>query len=164
MKYYIVNSEGKEVSFDLSTGSKKQGKSSFSVSFAAEVKKHFFIKSIGGKDFVSEDEKTWRKLPGLSRKDGLVYFNESIKVYRGFKPSGLTAAKAGNLITEMPGKVVKVLTTKGAMVSEGDTLVILEAMKMENEIKADVSGIVQSINVEENETVESGQLLVEIEK
>ncbi len=163
MRYYIVNSEGKEVSFDMSGQKTSASSRQISVQGAAEVKKHFYIKSIGGKDFISEDERSWEKLPAISSKDNLVYYNEGLKVYRGFKPSGLSSAKAGNLVTEMPGKVVKVLTTKGATVSEGDTLIILEAMKMENEIKADVAGIVQSINVEEGQTVESGHLLAEIE-
>ena len=163
MRYYIINSEGKEVSFDLSTN-KSPSQKSFSVRSAASVNKEYFIKSIAGKDFISEDNKRWEKLPRITSKDSLVFFNDAIKVYRGFKPSGIANAKAGSLVTDMPGKIVKVLTTKGALVSQGDTIVILDAMKMENEIKADVTGTVKVINVTEGQTVDAGHLMVEIEE
>ena len=64
----------------------------------------------------------------------------------------------------MPGKIVKLMTTKGAMVSEGDTLIILEAMKMENEIKAGMSGVVKAVHVTEGQVLESGYLMIEIEE
>ena len=64
----------------------------------------------------------------------------------------------------MPGKIVKVLTSEGAVVSEGDTLVILEAMKMENEIKSGIDGVVKSVHVEEGQVLESGYLMIEIEE
>ena len=76
-----------------------------------------------------------------------------MKVYRGFKPSGLSNADAGSLITDMPGKVVKSMTTEGAVVNQGDTLLILEAMKMENEIKCGVNGTVKEIHVSEGDVI-----------
>ena len=60
---------------------------------------------------------------------------------------------------EMPGKVVKVHVATGAAVREGQGVVILEAMKMENEIPAPIDGIVSEIAVTEGQTVESGQPL-----
>ena len=60
---------------------------------------------------------------------------------------------------EMPGKVVKISTTLGAPVAEGEGVVILEAMKMENEIKSPIQGVVTEIGVAEGQTVESGALL-----
>lgn len=60
---------------------------------------------------------------------------------------------------EMPGKVVKIAAAVGTAVTEGQGVLILEAMKMENEIKAPVEGIVSEIAVVEGQTVESGALL-----
>jgi acetyl/propionyl-CoA carboxylase alpha subunit len=60
---------------------------------------------------------------------------------------------------EMPGKVVKVSVALGAAVSEGQGVVILEAMKMENEIKSPIDGVLTEIGVTEGQTVESGALL-----
>lgn len=165
MKYYIINSEGKEVSFDVSSMNKSvDGQVDINITHEDKTKKKYFIKSIAGKNYISSDKKTWEKVPAISTIKGLVNVNQSINVYRGFKPSGLSQANAGTLVTDMPGKVVKVLTTEGAVVQKGDTLLILEAMKMENEIKAGVDGVVKSVNVKEGDALESGQLMIEIEE
>jgi len=64
---------------------------------------------------------------------------------------------------EMPGKVVKINVAVGAEVREGQGVVILEAMKMENEIPAPVDGVLREVAVAEGQTVESGQLLFVVE-
>lgn len=63
----------------------------------------------------------------------------------------------------MPGRVVKVLTAEGTAVTRGDGIIVLEAMKMENELKAPRDGIVASVLVEEGQGVEGGALLATIE-
>ena len=60
----------------------------------------------------------------------------------------------------MPGNILKVNVTSGQAVKAGDVLVILEAMKMENEIVAPQDGTVASINVNKGDTVNSGDVLV----
>lgn len=60
---------------------------------------------------------------------------------------------------EMPGKVVKIGVAVGAAVAEGQGVVILEAMKMENEIKSPIEGTIVEVGVAEGQTVESGALL-----
>lgn len=64
---------------------------------------------------------------------------------------------------EMPGKVVKIAAPVGTPVQEGQGVVILEAMKMENEIKAPIDGTVTELGVTEGQTVESGALLFVVE-
>lgn len=164
MKYYIINSEGKEVSFDLSFAKSSTKNKKIDVIEDKTVKESFQVRKLAGKTYLSQDGKNWEKLTRLSSKSGLVNVNETLKVYRGFKPSGLSNANAGDLITEMPGKIVKVLTTEGAVVQAGDTLVILEAMKMENEIKAGISGVIKAVHVEEGQVLDSGHLMIEIEE
>jgi len=63
----------------------------------------------------------------------------------------------------MPGRVVLVEVTVGQSVRPGDGLVILEAMKMENEFKAAVSGTVKEIRAQNGQTVNPGDVLVVIE-
>ena len=60
----------------------------------------------------------------------------------------------------MPGNILDVKVAAGASVKAGDVLVILEAMKMENEIVAPQDGTVASINVNKGDTVSSGDVLV----
>jgi biotin carboxyl carrier protein len=63
----------------------------------------------------------------------------------------------------MPGRVVMVEVTVGQAVAPGDGLVILEAMKMENEFKASVTGTVKEIRVEAGQAVNPGDVLVVVE-
>lgn len=60
----------------------------------------------------------------------------------------------------MPGNILDVKVQAGASVKAGDVLVILEAMKMENEILAPQDGTVASVNVNKGDTVNSGDVLV----
>jgi biotin carboxyl carrier protein len=62
----------------------------------------------------------------------------------------------------MPGKILKVLTSVGAPVKKGDILLVLEAMKMENEIFSDVDGTVTQLRVRDGDAVNSGDALVVI--
>jgi len=67
------------------------------------------------------------------------------------------------LRSAMPGKVVAVLAEVGQEVAAGAGVVVIEAMKMENELKAPVSGRITRVAVAAGGTVEGGQVLVEIE-
>jgi biotin carboxyl carrier protein len=63
----------------------------------------------------------------------------------------------------MPGLVLNILVSPGQAVQKGDPLIILEAMKMENVIKAAGEGHIKAINVLKGAAVEKGQLLLELE-
>ena len=73
------------------------------------------------------------------------------------------ALAAGEVITSpMPGNILKINVTQGQKVNEGDVLIVLEAMKMENEISATKSGTVAQISVTKGAVVETGTPLVVI--
>ncbi|MDT8389847.1 MAG: biotin/lipoyl-containing protein [Lentisphaeria bacterium] len=76
------------------------------------------------------------------------------------------AAPAGGPVTSvhspMPGTVIQVLVHEGDTISEGDDMFIIEAMKMEQPIKASVSGTVASVDVAEGDTLAAGQTVAEI--
>jgi len=80
------------------------------------------------------------------------------------KRRGASAELAGSGVIKalMPGRVVRVLVEKGAEVRKGAGLLILEAMKMENEIQAPADGTVDQLFVEAGQTVEVGAELVHI--
>jgi len=61
---------------------------------------------------------------------------------------------------KLPGKIVKVNTMAGATVKKGETLLIIESMKMENSIKAPADGIIESIGVREGELIDGSLPLV----
>ena len=73
------------------------------------------------------------------------------------------ALAAGEVVTSpMPGNILKINVAQGQHVNEGDVLIVLEAMKMENEISATKSGTVAQINVTKGAVVETGTPLVVI--
>lgn len=90
--------------------------------------------------------------PGLVKKDELIKeVKDKIKV-------------DSNVVTAMlPGTIVKILVEVGEEVKVGQTLLILEAMKMENEVVSPKDGIVKEIKVKEGMRVETGDALVVIE-
>lgn len=64
----------------------------------------------------------------------------------------------------MPGKILDVLVKTGDMVKAGDTLLILEAMKMQNAILASTKGTIKKVHVKEGNTTSKSDLLIELEK
>jgi biotin carboxyl carrier protein len=161
MRYYFINQDMDEFSLDVELVKSQDGEKTFE--FKAEGNStQLYVKTLAGKDYYSFDGVAWKKLAALGVNEVLVSHSEVFKVYRGFKPSGLNKGGAGALITQMPGKVVKLFKQEGDQVAKGETVLILEAMKMENEIKAGTDGIVKSINVKEGQALEAGCLMVEI--
>lgn len=71
--------------------------------------------------------------------------------------------QAKDIKAPMPGLVLKIEVEVGQRVAPGDPLLILEAMKMENVIKADAEGTVKSVQASEGQAVDKGQLMIEME-
>jgi biotin carboxyl carrier protein len=67
------------------------------------------------------------------------------------------------IIAPMPGKVVRILTGMGVEVEAGQAVLVIEAMKMQNELKSPKKGKVSKLNVREGAAVEAGQTLAEVE-
>ena len=80
-------------------------------------------------------------------------------------PAPVAAAPAGGeqITSPMPGTILAINISQGSAVKKGDVLMILEAMKMENEIMAPCDGTIASINTSKGSTVESGTLLCVIQ-
>ena len=62
----------------------------------------------------------------------------------------------------MTGRVIEVLVAEGEEVGAGDVVVVIESMKMENEVICDVDGSVSAVHVEEDQSVSEGDRLVEV--
>ena len=75
-------------------------------------------------------------------------------------PAAVNLAAGEAVAAPMPGTILKINVTQGATVKEGDVLVILEAMKMENEILAPRAGTVAQVVVSQGSTVDTGAALV----
>jgi len=73
------------------------------------------------------------------------------------------ASKPGDVTTSMPGTIVDVLVKVGSNVNAGDTVLVTEAMKMETEIQAPISGTIASVHVNKGDSVNPDEALIEIE-
>jgi propionyl-CoA carboxylase alpha chain len=78
-------------------------------------------------------------------------------------PEKSAAGQHQSANSPMPGQVLRVLAAEGQAVKPGDALIVLEAMKMEQTIKATISGVVRAVLVKPAQVVAPGQMLVEIE-
>jgi acetyl/propionyl-CoA carboxylase alpha subunit len=89
----------------------------------------------------------------------------SVEDPRAWKHGGAGAGMHGkaSIVAPMPGKVVRILVAAGDEVKQGQGLVVVEAMKMQNEMKAPRDGRVTALEVRENDSVTAGMLLAVVE-
>jgi biotin carboxyl carrier protein len=85
------------------------------------------------------------------------------KSRKSTKKKSQVTSGGGEVTAPMPGKILKTKVSQGDEVSAGDTLLVLEAMKMENNITAPSTGIVKKISVSIGDNVEADDLLLSIE-
>lgn len=88
--------------------------------------------------------------------------SKTVRSRRG-RPGAQNEA-SGSIVSSIPGKVVSIDVKVGDRVEEGETILILEAMKMQNEISSPVSGVVTDIFVEEGQSIESNFELASVSK
>lgn len=77
--------------------------------------------------------------------------------------AGKNSTGLAKISTPMPGKVVRILVAVGDRVEAGKGVVVVEAMKMQNEMQSPIAGVVKAINATEGATVNGNQVLVVIE-
>jgi biotin carboxyl carrier protein len=93
-------------------------------------------------------------------------FSAAVRDPRSLGSRGTRAGSEGGvkkITAPMPGKVVRVLAPAGKDVDAGQAVLVIEAMKMQNELKAPKKGKVSKLHVEQGAAVEAGQILAEIE-
>lgn len=85
------------------------------------------------------------------------------KRLRDAKGKGGQAEGIAEIKTAMPGKVVRVLTESGTEIKAGEGVIVVEAMKMQNELKSPKDGVLKEIRFKEGDTVNAGDILALIE-
>ncbi|HUF41297.1 MAG TPA: biotin/lipoyl-containing protein [Verrucomicrobiae bacterium] len=162
----------------------KLGDRSFKVEIE-ETAKSVYRVSVDGNEFLVDGKKTGRTNYSLivdNRSfevevdssddefrvlvDGRTYRVQLVDERRmrfGGAQSGLELQGRQNVSVPMPGKVIAVLVAEGDQVDKGQGLVIVEAMKMENEVRSPIAGEVMEIKVKAGDTVEGGAVLLVVE-
>tara|TARA_B100000886_G_scaffold336283_2_gene294725 strand:- start:137 stop:649 length:513 start_codon:yes stop_codon:yes gene_type:complete len=169
MRTYFVDKEKNEHVIDLTrTTVHSSDLVEFKFSYLEDQRltreQNVFVRKLAGQYFVSLDNKKWNKLARQDAPTIMLNKDKVLDVFRGYKPSGLSAGDEGGLKTQMPGKVIKIPVNSGDKVKKGQTVIVLEAMKMENEIKASYDGIVKEIYVKEGQALDNGVIMMELEK
>lgn len=85
------------------------------------------------------------------------------KRLRGSNSTDASADGIAEIKTAMPGKIVRILVKAGAEVASGDGVIVVEAMKMQNEMRSPKDGMIKEIRFAEGDTVNAGEVLVIIE-
>jgi biotin carboxyl carrier protein len=88
--------------------------------------------------------------------------DERTRAIRDLSVDGTRAAGPAPLVAPMPGLIVRINVEVGDAVRAGSPLVVIEAMKMENELRAQAPGVVSAVRVQPGSTVERGTVLVEL--
>jgi biotin carboxyl carrier protein len=169
MRTYFIDNDKNEHVIDLTrTTVHSSDLVEFKFSYLEEQKltkeQNVFVRKLAGQYFVSLDNKRWNKLARQDAPTIMLNVDQVYDVFRGYKPSGLSDGDEGGLKTQMPGKVIKIPVAVGTEVKKGETVIVLEAMKMENEIKASYDGTVKEIYVKEGQALDNGVLMMELEK
>lgn len=168
MRTYLIDNDKNEYIVDLTktrTHSAEMVEFEFrTIKDHTEINKEtIFVRKLADQYFASTDGIRWNKLARQDSPSIMLNVDRVFKLYRGYKPSSLGGDDTGGLFTQMPGKVVKILASVGQKVEKGQTLLILEAMKMENEIKSNTNGTVKTIYVKAGDALENGVLMMEVE-
>jgi len=98
----------------------------------------------------------------LKLQTGLHEFSAEVvdpRAWRGRKHGALEAEGRQQVFAPMPGKVVRILVQEGEIVETGQGLLVVEAMKMQNEIRSPKGGTVERLHVKEGQPVNAGEVL-----
>ncbi|HEY6365442.1 MAG TPA: biotin/lipoyl-containing protein [Candidatus Binatia bacterium] len=162
----------------------KLGEQSYSVEIE-EIGKSLYRVAIDGNDFLVDGKKTGRTNYSLivdnrsfeievdnsedeyrvlvDGRNYHVYLVDERRVRVGGGQSDIDLQGRQKVSVPMPGKVIAVLVSEGDNVERGQGLVIVEAMKMENEVRSPIAGEVKEIKVKPGDAVEGGVVLVVVE-
>lgn len=158
-KKFIINGEEIPVQ-DYKSGPE-------SVSFTLKGKRYSFSTvSRDGMELILEGEGRFPAAVGSANRDGesIVMAQGREATISGSRPKiKKTGGGSGGLVSPMPGKIFKIVKDVGASVEKGETILILEAMKMEHAIRADKDGTVKKIMFKAGELVQGGVTLAEVE-
>ena len=158
-KLFVVN--GEEVK--VQNFSQKDGLVSFQ--YKGKDYSYSLISKIGT-DLILDNGIRFNAHVGSPSKDGesfVMALGREAVLSAGQKKARRSNAHTGGLASPMPGKIFKIVKEVGAEVKKGETILILEAMKMEHSIRSDKDGIVKSIPYKVGELVQGGVLLAEVE-
>jgi biotin carboxyl carrier protein len=162
---YITTVDGKE--FQIEVVDEKHvrvGDRLLEVDFESVNGQPVFSVILDGKSyesFISESDEGWQVLM-RGKQYQITVEDEREKRLRAAAGGGVAEGGEFNLKAPMPGLVVAIPVAEGQEIKKGQVLIILESMKMQNELKSPKDGIVERIRVKAGESVEQKQALLSV--
>jgi len=152
-----ISLESKEGKYIVDLGNKKLE------AFCETIDPNTFVLVIEGKSYplyMASDEKKFYLWVGGENFE--IQEAESLKEKR-FEKEGIDLEGKKAICAPMPGKILKILVKEGDKVRKNQSLAIVEAMKMEHEIKASIDSFVKKINFKEDDLVDTEEPILELE-
>ena len=118
---------------------------------------------VDGKSYEVKQEGTTTEAAVVVGHERFISFVRDPRSFRSRRRDGAAEHGPKKITAPMPGKVVRILVGVGAEVELGQSVIVIEAMKMQNELKAPKKGILKKLTVVEGAAVEAGQALAEVE-
>lgn len=133
-----------------------------STQFCITVHGESYDIQVTGANSISDDERRfYMTIDGMPEEVHLQSTGESSPASAGKRRANAT--REGQVTTSMPGNIVEVLVKEDDVVAAGDPVLVIEAMKMETEVKATVAGTVRDVLIVKGDRVVPGEVLIEIE-
>lgn len=166
-RFIALNSEGKKYQFDIrEDGTTEYNGEEFDAKIETDSDGLTYIKYKNKKYPVEILEKNQNKYHILVNNVSYYFSIETPTSYKRkqYLDKKFKDSKEGLLQAPMPGKILEILAEEGNEVKAGDPVIILEAMKMQNEISIPRSGRIKDIKVQPGDSVMKDDVLLELEK
>ncbi len=165
-KYIALNKEGKKFHFNFkSEDDIVYEKKKLDIGIETDAQGFTFISYKNKKYPVEVIHKSQNKYEVLINNVSYTFSIETPISFRRkrFLQKQQPEKQEAQVIAPMPGKIVDIMIEDGAEVKEGDPVLILEAMKMQNEITANKTGTIKQINVKSGDNVNKDDVLIELD-
>lgn len=163
---YIVDLDGERQEIELTEGSAAAGGRTSNVSLTEIPGSPVRVVTIDGLQYQVVARREGPKGRYVLWMDGwradVEALDERQRTIRDLRAANAAAAGPAPVIAPMPGLIVRVHVEAGAQVEAGQPVVVMEAMKMENELRAPATGTVKAVLVTPGQAVEKGTVLVEM--
>jgi len=163
MRYYVgVNGEELQVLFNDGSLELEGEQMSTTLHSSGSTEAQISLDGMRHRVHVRPTKMGWR-IHIRGRTFEVTVEDERSRVIRELGGGMVSRSSTPEVRAPMPGLIVRILVDSGQEVEAGDGMLVIEAMKMENELKAEGAGLVEQIHVKPGQTVDKGDLLVSFE-
>ncbi len=167
MSEFVININDTELQVRILSDDKVSINNSESDYELIEVKNNSYILKLDNKqyqvDLIDKDKESYEILINNVQINSIARSSLEHRAMKLIEQANIKSHHRTEMKAPMPGMILKIKKNPGDKITQGESILILEAMKMENDLKSPASGIIKEINVAEGDAVEKGVKLFSIE-